>query len=54
MTRAPQFLTAHEVLRQPEVVAEVRRRWGAGVIDPDGKVDRRALAAIVFRRRDVA
>jgi dephospho-CoA kinase len=39
---------AHEVLRQPEVVREIRRRWGEEVIGADGQVDRRALAAIVF------
>jgi dephospho-CoA kinase len=39
---------AHEVLRQPEVVAEVRRRWGDDVVDQDGEIDRKSLAAIVF------
>lgn len=38
----------HEVLRQPEVVQAVRDRWGPAVIDPDGRVDRKGLARIVF------
>jgi dephospho-CoA kinase len=38
----------HEVLRLPEVIAQVRGRWGEGVLDDSGQVDRKALAAIVF------
>lgn len=38
----------HEVLRQPEVIEDVRRCWGESVLDADGQVDRRALARIVF------
>jgi len=38
----------HEVLRVPEVEEAVRRRWGAGVLDADGHVDRSRLAAVVF------
>lgn len=41
--------TGHEVLRQPEVVAEVARTFGEQVLGADGHVDRRRLAAIVFR-----
>jgi dephospho-CoA kinase len=38
----------HEALRQPEVVAEIVRRWGPGVLDAAGQVDRRTLGARVF------
>jgi dephospho-CoA kinase len=38
----------HEVLRQDDVRAAVRRRWGGGVVGADGQVDRKALAKIVF------
>lgn len=42
-------LEAHAVLREPEVVAEVRAAFGEGVLGPDGGVDRTALGAVVFR-----
>jgi dephospho-CoA kinase len=32
----------------PEVVQTVRQRWGEAVFGPDGQVDRKALAKIVF------
>jgi len=38
----------HEVLQQPEVVAEIRRRWGEKMLTADGTVDRRAVAQVVF------
>jgi dephospho-CoA kinase len=38
----------HEVLEIPEVIDEVRARWGEGVLNDAGQVDRKALAAIVF------
>lgn len=38
----------HEVLKEPEVIESIRRRWGAAVIDEKGQVDRRAVARIVF------
>lgn len=38
----------HEVLRTPEVEEVVRRQWGEGVFGPDGHVDRKRLAEIVF------
>ncbi len=37
----------HEVLLQPEVLEEIRVRWGESVIS-NGRVVRKALAAIVF------
>src|SRR5207302_1443609 len=39
----------HEALRQPGILAEVVRRWGPGVLEPDGTPSRRRLAAIVFK-----
>jgi dephospho-CoA kinase len=38
----------HEALRLPHVEEAVRRRFGAGVFGPDGRVDRPRLARIVF------
>jgi dephospho-CoA kinase len=38
----------HEALELPEVKAGVERRWGPGVMKPDGSVNRRALAGVVF------
>jgi dephospho-CoA kinase len=38
----------HEALRQPDIRAAIVRRWGAGVLAPDGTVQRRRLAEIVF------
>jgi dephospho-CoA kinase len=39
---------AHEVLTWPEVLQDIRQRWGDRAIGNDGTVDRKALAAIVF------
>ncbi len=38
----------HEVLRQEGTEAAARRRWGDGIFGPDGRIDRRRLARIVF------
>ncbi|HYT94945.1 MAG TPA: dephospho-CoA kinase [Gemmataceae bacterium] len=38
----------HEALRQPDVKARVVERWGPDVLDADGEVNRRKVAAIVF------
>ncbi len=38
----------HEALRQPDIIAQVTRRFGTGVLDEDGKVSRRRLGALVF------
>ncbi|MCS7044796.1 MAG: dephospho-CoA kinase [Gemmataceae bacterium] len=38
----------HEVLRRPEVIAQIAARFGREVLAPDGSVDRRRLGAIVF------
>ena len=39
---------AHEVLDEPEARRAVVARFGAGVAGPDGRVNRRALADVVF------
>lgn len=39
---------AHEALADPEVTAAIAARFGSGVIDAHGRVDRSALAARVF------
>jgi len=38
----------HEVLEEPAVKQALAARWGQGVFDADGRVNRRALAEIVF------
>jgi dephospho-CoA kinase len=38
----------HEALRQPDVREQVARRWGRGILDAAGEVDRRKLGAAVF------
>jgi dephospho-CoA kinase len=38
----------HEALRHPEVRERVFARWGRGVADERGEVDRRKLGAVVF------
>ncbi len=42
----------HEVLRYPQVKEAVRKRWGSEIFSPDGEINRKALAAIVFARTD--
>ncbi|MCB9840568.1 MAG: dephospho-CoA kinase [Phycisphaeraceae bacterium] len=39
---------AKEMLDRPDVRATLQKWWGDGVLDDAGRVDRRALAAIVF------
>ncbi|HEX3725023.1 MAG TPA: dephospho-CoA kinase [Pirellulales bacterium] len=39
---------AHEVLRYENVKRLARDRWGEGIFDGQGEIDRRALAKIVF------
>jgi dephospho-CoA kinase len=41
-------IVGHEVLRVDEVKQAARQRWGGGVFAPDGELDRKALAKIVF------
>ena len=40
----------HEALRQPELRAEIVRRWGTDVLDERGEVNRRKLGGIVFAK----
>lgn len=39
----------HEVLRQPDVKEQIRERFGCEVFGPEGEIDRRTLAAVVFQ-----
>ena len=41
----------HALLEEPEVIDEVHRRWGQGVFDRFGNVDRARLGVIVFADR---
>ncbi|MBN2023499.1 MAG: dephospho-CoA kinase [Pirellulales bacterium] len=38
----------HDVLRLAETEEAARRRWGEGILGPDGRIDRAKLAKIVF------
>lgn len=42
---------ARRALGEPAVIRQIGRWWGDGVIKPDGTVDRKALARIVFADR---
>jgi dephospho-CoA kinase len=44
----------HEILREPEVIAAFRQRWGDEVIGPDGQIVRREVARRVFGDGDAA
>jgi len=44
----------HFVLREPELIAELRKRWGDGILDSSGQVSRRAVARIVFAQGNEA
>lgn len=44
----------HEVLEQPDVREDLRKLWGPGVFGEDGKVDRRAVARLVFGTEEPA
>jgi dephospho-CoA kinase len=44
----------HEVLREPAVVAAFRQRWGEDVVDGNGQIIRREVAARVFGTSDEA
>ena len=37
-----------EILRSPEVIAEIASTWGAALVGADGQIDRTALARVVF------
>lgn len=38
----------HEVLTEPDVIEQLRARWGDAILNADGAVNRRAVAKIVF------
>jgi dephospho-CoA kinase len=38
----------HEALRDPQIKAQLVQRWGQGVLDDQGAIDRQRVAAIVF------
>jgi dephospho-CoA kinase len=38
----------HAVLREPDVIAKLKDRWGDEILDSSGQVSRRAVAKIVF------
>jgi dephospho-CoA kinase len=42
----------HELLGAPDVREELHRRWGAGILDESGQVDRGALGRLVFADPD--
>jgi len=42
---------AHEVLCEPDIVAQVRGQWGESMLDAQGQVDRGKLADVVFQDR---
>ena len=42
----------HELLRRDDVKAAVAERMGAGIVGPDGELDRGAMARIVFFDRE--
>ena len=42
----------HEALKQPEIRDAVEKRWGKGLIDEKGEVNRRALGRIVFAKQE--
>ncbi len=41
-------LAGHDVLRDPEVIAALHKRWGDGIIALDGSLSRSVIAKIVF------
>jgi dephospho-CoA kinase len=41
-------LVRDEILRRPDVLAEVVAAWGDRVLDDDGQINRKALAEVVF------
>ena len=43
---------AHQVLEDRAVIGEIRREFGAGVIDVEGSVNRRRLGVYVFSNAD--
>jgi dephospho-CoA kinase len=44
----------HAVLREPDVIAALKARWGDGILDGSGQVLRREVAKLVFAKGDAA
>src|SRR5262249_41735030 len=44
----------HYVLRQPDVIEELKKRWGDKVLDAKGQINRREVAKIVFAKGNEA
>jgi dephospho-CoA kinase len=44
----------HAVLREPDVIAALKARWGERILDGAGQVSRREVAKIVFARASAA
>lgn len=44
----------HFVLREAEVISELRKRWGDEILDSSGHISRRAVAKIVFAQGNEA
>ncbi|MCA9173504.1 MAG: dephospho-CoA kinase [Planctomycetales bacterium] len=42
----------HEALRQPAVIHQLVKRWGEGILDAEGQVQRPVVAGIVFEQSD--
>jgi dephospho-CoA kinase len=44
----------HEVLREPDVIATLKSRWGDSILDARGQISRSAVAKIVFAAGNAA
>jgi dephospho-CoA kinase len=42
----------HEALRQPDIKAQLIKRWGNQILDPQGNPDRKMVGRIVFENTD--
>lgn len=42
----------HELYSDPNVIAQIRARWGSSTLDSDGRIDRTAIASIIFTDPD--
>lgn len=43
---------AHDVLKDPRIIARIRKKWGQRVLGKNGEIDRRELAKQAFRSRE--
>jgi dephospho-CoA kinase len=44
----------HAVLREPDVIAALKARWGDKTLDASGQISRREVAKVVFAKGDAA